>query len=131
LAVWRHHRQADDLRTVLLGPPFLLSSRSCSTAAQIRHWATSGPHVDVARALLIKGAPVTVRDHRFQATPLDWAVHTWATTTDPETAARGRDVAALLVLAGAVPDLERFDPTVRARVEADAMMMHALGLSQS
>jgi hypothetical protein len=94
------------------------------------HWATFGPHVDATRALLAKGAPVAARDRRFQATPLDWMVHAWATTTTSEARIRGCEVAALLVRAGAVPDLERFDPTVRARVDADAAMKQALGLSR-
>ena len=93
------------------------------------HWATFGPHVDVTRALLAAGAPVAARDRRFEATPLDWMVHAWATSSDDDARAQGRELAALLVRAGAVPDLERFDAAVRARVRADPTMMQSLGLT--
>lgn len=92
------------------------------------HWATFGPHVDVTRALLAAGARVDARDRRFNATPLDWMVHAWATTSDSDERARGREVAALLVQAGAVPDLDRFDAAIRERVRADADLSGALRL---
>ena len=92
------------------------------------HWATFGPHVDVTRVLLAARAPVAARDRRFNATPLDWMVHAWATSTENDERARGREVAGLLVRAGAIPDLDRFDATVRAQVRADPAMMLALGL---
>ena len=92
------------------------------------HWATFGPHVDVTRALLAAGARIDARDQRFNATPLDWMVHAWATTSQSDARTRGREVAALLVQAGAVPDLDRFGAAVQARVRQDAEMMRALGL---
>ncbi len=92
------------------------------------HWATFGPHVEVVHALLAGGAWVAARDRRLDATPLDWMVDAWATGEDDDVRARGREVAALLVAAGAVPDLDRLDPPVPARVRADATMMRALGL---
>lgn len=93
------------------------------------HWATFGPHVEVTRALLRAGANVAARDRRFDATPLDWMVHAWATAEDHHLRAPGREVAALLVGAGAVPDLTRFNPPIVARVRADMAMMRALGLT--
>ena len=93
------------------------------------HWATFGPHVEVTRTLVAAGAPITARDRRFDATPLDWMLHAWATSDDAGVGDRGRDVAALLVQAGAVPDLDRFEAPVGARVRSDASMMRALGLS--
>ena len=92
------------------------------------HWATFGPHVAVTRALVAAGARVDARDRRFNATPLDWMVHAWATTSESAARTRGREVAALLVQAGAVADLDRFDAAVQARVRADAEMIQALGL---
>jgi WD40 repeat protein len=92
------------------------------------HWATFGPHVEVARALLTAGAPLDSRDSRFHATPLDWLVHAWSTTDDDGARARGREMAALLVGAGAVPDLDRFDAALAARVRRDAAMRRALRL---
>jgi ankyrin repeat protein len=93
------------------------------------HWATFGPHVEVTRALIAAGAPVAARDRRFEATPLDWMVHAWAATDEAGDRERGREVAALLVGAGAVPDLDRFDAATAARVRSDRSMMRALGLS--
>jgi len=92
------------------------------------HWATFGPHVEVTRALLAKGASVNARDHRFNATPLDWMIRALATVDDDATRARGQEVVALLVGAGAVPDLDRFDASVRSRVQADAALLQALRL---
>jgi hypothetical protein len=56
-------------------------------------------------------------------------VHAWATAEEPTVRERGRDVAALLVGAGATPDLARFDTRVASRVREDATMMAALGLA--
>jgi ankyrin repeat protein len=92
------------------------------------HWATFGPHVEVTRTLLANGASVNARDHRFKATPLDWMVHALATADDDATRTRGREVVALLVAAGAVPDLDRFGASVRSRVLADALLLQALRL---
>ncbi len=92
------------------------------------HWATFGPHVEVTRALLNAGADVTARDRRWGATPLDWLVHAWATADTEDRRTRARQVASLLVAAGAVLDLDRVDPQVAGRLRADAGMTHALGL---
>jgi hypothetical protein len=91
------------------------------------HWATFGPHVEVTRILLANGASVNARDHRFNATPLDWMIHALATTDDDNTRTRGREVVSLLVAAGAVPDLDRFGAFVKSRLLADASLMEALG----
>ncbi|HEY0873980.1 MAG TPA: ankyrin repeat domain-containing protein [Vicinamibacterales bacterium] len=92
------------------------------------HWATFGPHVEVTRALLRAGADVSARDRRFGATPLDWMVHAWANADAEDSRSRGQQVASLLIEAGAVPDLDRFDPQVLARVRVEAAMRDALGL---
>jgi WD40 repeat protein len=92
------------------------------------HWATFGPHAEVTRVLLAGGAAVDARDRRFEATPLDWMLHAWATTEDAGSRARGCEVAALLVRAGASPDLDRFGPAVAARLRGDSALMQALGL---
>ena len=94
------------------------------------HWATFGPHVEITRALLSAGASVSARDRQFETTPLDWMVHAWATAEAPADRDRGREVAALLVGAGAMPDLDRFDAGVAGRVREDAAMMRALGLAR-
>jgi hypothetical protein len=55
-------------------------------------------------------------------------IHAIANATDETARAQGREVAALLVAAGAVPDLDRFGPEVRARLSADAALLQALGI---
>jgi ankyrin repeat protein len=93
------------------------------------HWATFGPHVEVTRMLLANGAPVNARDHRFNATPLDWMLHALATAEADVTRTRGREVVALLVAAGAVPDLDRFGAAIRSRLSTDADLLQALRLT--
>jgi ankyrin repeat protein len=39
------------------------------------HWAAYGGHALIARLLLDRGAPIDVRDDRYDGTPLDWALH--------------------------------------------------------
>jgi WD40 repeat protein len=95
------------------------------------HWATFGPHVEITRILLAHGASVHARDHRFNATPLDWMIHALANADDDATRTRGREVVALLVAAGAVPDLDRFGASIRARLLADAGLLRALGRDPS
>ena len=41
------------------------------------HWAAHGGHADIVRLLLKRKAPVHIRDNRFGATPLGWALHGW------------------------------------------------------
>ena len=42
------------------------------------HWASFGPHPDIARLLLQGDAALNVRDHRYNGTALDWALFGWA-----------------------------------------------------
>ena len=60
------------------------------------HHAAGEGDVDLARRLLALGADPTIRDHRFGATPLDWARHLNQPTTEallaPLTDPPGRDV---------------------------------------
>jgi len=65
------------------------------------HWAAHGGHVDTAKALLRRRAPVDVRDKRFDGTPLDWALHGWRERqTDAATNDSYHGVVSLLVAAG-------------------------------
>jgi ankyrin repeat protein len=41
------------------------------------HWAAYIGHAAIVRLLLDRGAPVAVKDARFDGTPLDWALHGW------------------------------------------------------
>jgi ankyrin repeat protein len=37
------------------------------------HWAAINGHRETTELLLARGANLTIRDHRFNATPQDWA----------------------------------------------------------
>lgn len=39
------------------------------------HWAAYGGHALIVRLLLDHGAPIDVKDDRYDGTPLDWALH--------------------------------------------------------
>jgi Ankyrin repeats (3 copies) len=64
------------------------------------HWAAHGGHLDTVKALLKRHAPVDVKDQRFGATPLGWALHGWNDASTEAENARYYDVVALLVAAG-------------------------------
>jgi ankyrin repeat protein len=90
------------------------------------HWTTYGPHVEVARLLIERGAPVDARDRRFNATPLDWAIYAWSQIKDPHDRERIYGLIALLCRAGAKPDIERFGEELVARSLADERLQHSL-----
>jgi ankyrin repeat protein len=90
------------------------------------HWTSFGPHVEVAALLVERGAPIDARDTRFQATPVDWAVHAWTQFTDPNDRYRAYQLIALLTRSGAVFDRNRFGSDVAARINADPQMLAAL-----
>lgn len=87
------------------------------------HWTTFGPHLGTARLLLDAGARVDVRDGQWHATPLDWALHHWANGYGAAERERGYALIEMLMRAGAVPDLERYDDPTKAVLEGDARMM--------
>jgi ankyrin repeat protein len=39
------------------------------------HWAAYGGHSAIVKLLLERGAPIDVKDDRYNGTPLDWALH--------------------------------------------------------
>lgn len=92
------------------------------------HWASFGPHPDVARLLLQRGASVDVRDSRFNGTPLDWALFAWA-KFDGESRERGYELAALLVQAGAKVHIPWLEPGAAEQAQADARMREILRAS--
>jgi hypothetical protein len=66
------------------------------------HWATYGPHVEVARLLLAqRSSLVDARESAFDGTPLDWALYAWANVTEEKDRARAYAMVALMVQAGA------------------------------
>jgi ankyrin repeat protein len=66
------------------------------------HWAAHGGHLDTVKALLRRRPPVDVKDQRFGATPLGWALHGWSENTMAASSDAYYDVVALLVAAGAL-----------------------------
>jgi hypothetical protein len=63
------------------------------------HWVSYGPHVEVARLLIERGAAVNIRDLRWKGTPLDWMLDEWMNRRDKRSR-RALEVIALLVHAG-------------------------------
>jgi ankyrin repeat protein len=90
------------------------------------HWAALGGHVDTVRVLLIRGAPLDVRDASFDATPLGWALYGWW-ERQHEPADRREpyyQIVALLVAAGAPVETRWLSAHDAAR---DRRMLAALG----
>lgn len=91
------------------------------------HWTTFGPHIGTATQLIAAGAAVDLRDDRFGATPLDWALYHWVHGYDAAERERGYVLIERLIAAGATPDLTRFDANTRASLESQARMMAIVG----
>jgi ankyrin repeat protein len=95
------------------------------------HWASFGPHPNVARVLLEHGAPVNAEDDTFKGTPLRWAIYDgWAKAETDADRERARELVRLLVQAGSNVDREWVegeteDPVVRS-VRGDPAMMSIL-----
>lgn len=68
------------------------------------HWAATIGNAALVRRLLEKGAPVDVKDDKWEATPLGWALHGWGEPPPPGNHGHHRDVVVQLVRAGAVVD---------------------------
>jgi ankyrin repeat protein len=64
------------------------------------HWASLGPHPEIARLLLERRAALDVRDDVHKGTPLDWALFAW-TRAEGQWRERGYELVALLLQAGA------------------------------
>ena len=70
------------------------------------HWAASIGNAVLVERLLEKGAPVDVKDEKWEATPIGWALHGWGEPPPPGDHGHHREVVAQLVRAGAVVDPE-------------------------
>jgi ankyrin repeat protein len=79
------------------------------------HWASYGPHVEVASFLLQAGADVGLREHEHGGTPLEWAVYGWSQCRDADDRARACTLIALLVRAGGTLDPRWFDANEERR----------------
>ena len=70
------------------------------------HWAATIGDAALVRRLLEKDAPVDVKDDKWEATVLGWALHGWGEPPPPGNHGKHREVVAHLVRAGAVVDPE-------------------------
>lgn len=77
------------------------------------HWAATIGNAVLVQRLLEKGAPLDVKDEKWDATPTGWALHGWAEPPPPGNHGHHREVVMHLVRAGAV-----VDPTWLAEAEA-------------
>jgi ankyrin repeat protein len=87
------------------------------------HWAAAGAHVELVKMLVSRGAPVDAKDQAFDGTPLGWALYGWRNPAWKSTPERYREVAAVLVSAGARVEPEWLDSEA---VRKDAAMLAAL-----
>lgn len=96
------------------------------------HWAAWAPEIDAIKLLLDHGAPVDVKDSRFDATPLDMALWTWSHTPEEEVRERCYEAIALLARAGAKLDRDHWrapgeDGSVMlGKIDSDLRMLAAL-----
>ena len=90
------------------------------------HWATYGPHVEIADLLLKRGAPVNVKDDAFHAPPIRWAVFSWANAGDSRDRERACAMIAMLVRAGAQLDPESIDDKLDTLMQSDPQLQAAL-----
>jgi ankyrin repeat protein len=89
-----------------------------------QHWAAYSGHVNTVKALLKRRAPVDVKDNRFGAAPLGWALHGWGSHEGgTSTSDSYYEVVALLVAAGAPVEPEWLN---RENVRTDPRMLAAL-----
>lgn len=95
------------------------------------HRAAVEANAAIVRLLLERGAPVDVKDHRHDGTPLDWALYAWGNSADRAERRGYYEVIALLVRAGATvaprwleEDAERSAAT--QRMPSDERLLAAL-----
>jgi hypothetical protein len=96
------------------------------------HGAAWGGHDETVRVLLAAGARVDLRDERFGATPLGWALHAWLSRDPAPADARYVRVVERLRAAGATldeswEDASRVEPALRTALERTPAMRAALG----
>jgi len=87
------------------------------------HWAAIIGADRLVAGLIEKGAAVNLRDEKYKATPLGWALHGWGEPPLPGASGRHHEVVARLVSAGA-----HVDPAMLTspKVLTDAAMLSAL-----
>jgi hypothetical protein len=95
------------------------------------HWAAYSGHLAIVKLLLLRNAPVDVKDARYGGTPLGWALYGWCNPPPESRDSRYYEVVALLVAAGATVDAEWLaDPDRQTplgeKVRADRRMRAAL-----
>lgn len=93
------------------------------------HWATWGPHVEVARLLLAqRSSLVDARETAFDGTPLDWALYAWAQVNPEENRERAYEMVALMIESGAKLDARWLEGPAEDKINADERMRKILGL---
>ena len=84
------------------------------------HWAAMIGNAVLVQHLLAKGAPVDIKDEKYEATPIAWALHGWSEPPPPGNHGRHREVVVALVRAGAVVDPDWL-ADAQARGQADVV----------
>jgi ankyrin repeat protein len=91
------------------------------------HWAAHMGHIEIARLLIDRGAPVDAREKRHNGMPIDWALHGWDGTSDTARRAVYCELVAQLVRAGAKLDARwTREGYIASKWQADPQMAAAL-----
>jgi ankyrin repeat protein len=94
------------------------------------HWAAYGGHPEIVKLLLKRKASVRIKDRRFGATLVRWALEGWFYPFPEARHARYHEVVALLVAAGAQPDAawmaDNLEHAEIEKLRADPRMLKAL-----
>jgi len=84
------------------------------------HWAAMIGNAVLVRQLLEKGAPMDIKDEKYEATPIGWALHGWSEPPPPGNHGHHREAVVALVRAGAVVD-PNWLADAQARGQADVV----------
>jgi len=92
------------------------------------HWAAYGGHEDIVKLLLKRKAPVDLKDQRYAATPLGWALHGWCYPPPEARRPRYYEVIALLIAAGSNLDpVKNLNRSQLEKLRSDPRMLTTLG----
>jgi hypothetical protein len=93
------------------------------------HWAAFSGHTDIVKLILKRKPRLDIKDERFDATPLGWALHAWGESDPGPARDRYYELVALLVGAGATVDPNWLNEPDR-KIRDDPRMLAALSAAK-